>query len=212
MKQINAIETNYAGCRFRSRLEARWAVFFDTFGVSWNYEPEGFVLDDGTRYLPDFYLPSINTWFEVKGKSPDEVTWNRLWSFDADVDGRLVIAVGNIPDPRTITWHGHPKPENWPPRDGDFDMFVWGDENYAWCHCPGCGKPGIEFMARCGRVCGSVCWQHDSDHNGDSFRVVHAYAAARSARFEHGERGRDVTSRSYDDDLVLIDYTRPRSP
>lgn len=31
---IKAIETSYAGCRFRSRLEARWAVFFDTLGIA----------------------------------------------------------------------------------------------------------------------------------------------------------------------------------
>jgi hypothetical protein len=39
---INAIETHYKGYRFRSRLEARWAVFFDALGYEWQYEPEGF--------------------------------------------------------------------------------------------------------------------------------------------------------------------------
>ena len=42
---IKAIETRYAGYRFRSRLEARWAVFFDTLGLKWQYEPEGYELD-----------------------------------------------------------------------------------------------------------------------------------------------------------------------
>ena len=56
MSQIQAIETIYKGYRFRSRLEARWAVFFDAMGVKWEYEPQGYVLDDGTAYLPDFYL------------------------------------------------------------------------------------------------------------------------------------------------------------
>lgn len=63
---IAAIETTYAGCRFRSRLEARWAVFFDSFGIPWMYEPEGYVID-GRLYLPDFYLPECATWVEVKG-------------------------------------------------------------------------------------------------------------------------------------------------
>jgi hypothetical protein len=39
----------YNGYRFRSRLEARWAVFFDELGVAYRYEPEGFELG-GTRY------------------------------------------------------------------------------------------------------------------------------------------------------------------
>lgn len=56
---IKAIETSYGGYRFRSRLEARWAVFFDALGITWEYEPEGYVLSDGTCYLPDFWLPGL---------------------------------------------------------------------------------------------------------------------------------------------------------
>lgn len=51
---IKAIETEYNGYRFRSRLEARWAVFFDALGVKYEYEPDGFVLPSGRKYLPDF--------------------------------------------------------------------------------------------------------------------------------------------------------------
>jgi hypothetical protein len=52
---IAAIQTRYGNHHFRSRLEARWAVFFDHIGQRWDYEPEGFELPSG-RYLPDFYL------------------------------------------------------------------------------------------------------------------------------------------------------------
>ena len=51
---MKAIETMYNGYRFRSRLEARWAVFFDALGVKYEYEPEGFLLPSGKCYLPDF--------------------------------------------------------------------------------------------------------------------------------------------------------------
>lgn len=51
---MQAIQTQYKGYAFRSRLEARWAFFFDRIGLKYEYEPEGFVLDDGTYYLPDF--------------------------------------------------------------------------------------------------------------------------------------------------------------
>jgi hypothetical protein len=67
-KTIKAIETEYAGCRFRSRLEARWAVFFDALDIEWMYESEGFETPAG-RYLPDFYLPASKRWIEVKGGS-----------------------------------------------------------------------------------------------------------------------------------------------
>jgi hypothetical protein len=64
---MKAIETQYKGYRFRSRLEARWAVFFDALGVKWTYEHEGFELPNGTRYLPDFYLPDFDEYVEIKG-------------------------------------------------------------------------------------------------------------------------------------------------
>lgn len=63
----NAIETHYNGYRFRSRLEARWAVFFDAIGIRYEYEPEGFVGGYGEYYLPDFYLSDYDVYVEVKG-------------------------------------------------------------------------------------------------------------------------------------------------
>src|SRR5512137_1785686 len=66
---LKPIETTYKGYRFRSRLEARWAVFFDLLGLQWEYEPEGFKLPSGAAYLPDFrvYTPQgQECWYEVK--------------------------------------------------------------------------------------------------------------------------------------------------
>jgi hypothetical protein len=57
MATIKPIETQYKGYRFRSRLEARWAVFFDALGVRWEYEKEGYDLGEAGWYLPDFWLP-----------------------------------------------------------------------------------------------------------------------------------------------------------
>lgn len=65
---MKAIQTKYKGYKFRSRTEARFAVFFDALGIEWEYELEGFVLDNGEWYLPDFYLPKFDCgmWVEVK--------------------------------------------------------------------------------------------------------------------------------------------------
>jgi hypothetical protein len=65
-QNIKAIETKYNGYRFRSRLEARWAVFFDTLGVAYEYEKEGFDLGEAGFYLPDFWFPELGCWGEVK--------------------------------------------------------------------------------------------------------------------------------------------------
>ena len=65
-KVIKAIQTEYNGIKFRSRLEARWAVFFDAANIKYEYEVEGFELENGDRYLPDFYLPDLDLFVEVK--------------------------------------------------------------------------------------------------------------------------------------------------
>ena len=70
-QDLKAIETEYGGIRFRSRLEARWAMLFDALGIRWEYEAEGYEYgyaeDTIWRYLPDFYLPDHGYWCEVKG-------------------------------------------------------------------------------------------------------------------------------------------------
>lgn len=64
-KGPKAIETRHAGRKFRSRLEARWSVYWTAQGVEYEYEKEGFVLASGP-YLPDFWLPQVRMWAEVK--------------------------------------------------------------------------------------------------------------------------------------------------
>lgn len=48
---IEAKPTFYKGIQFRSRLEAKWAAFFDYFGWEWQYEPF-----DLNGWSPDFLL------------------------------------------------------------------------------------------------------------------------------------------------------------
>ena len=73
---IKPIETVYNGYRFRSRLEARWAVFFDKAGIEYEYELDGFILKNGTRYLPDFFLPQFDIFVEIKANPDiDDYKW-----------------------------------------------------------------------------------------------------------------------------------------
>jgi hypothetical protein len=65
-----AIETCYKNYRFRSRLEARYAIFFDALGVQWEYEPEKYDLGQLGSYLPDFYFPEVRWHGEVKPNAP----------------------------------------------------------------------------------------------------------------------------------------------
>jgi hypothetical protein len=92
---IKAIDTEYHGCRFRSRLEARWAVFFDQLGIEWQYEAEGYQLSDGTRYLPDFWLPTFSGGMHVEVK-PDGGDFSKARKFAEEAHVRMWLA-GGIP-------------------------------------------------------------------------------------------------------------------
>lgn len=66
MDEIKAIETEYNGVMFRSRLEARWALFFDLLSIEWMYEYEGYETSAGW-YVPDFWLPDVYMRSQAKG-------------------------------------------------------------------------------------------------------------------------------------------------
>ena len=109
MAEIKAIETIYNGYRFRSRLEARWAVFFDALGVKYEYEKEGYNLGTLGCYLPDFLLPEEGWFIEVKG-GPDEEGCAKARYLDdhppKDQDGNLIawgcFIVSDIEYPKVV--------------------------------------------------------------------------------------------------------------
>jgi hypothetical protein len=99
------IETLYNGYRFRSRLEARWAVFFDAAGIAYQYEPEGYVGYLGIPYLPDFYLPDLDIYAEVKGtdvqlRKDAEKICNAI-DFNATPISTGLILLGELPNAGT---------------------------------------------------------------------------------------------------------------
>ena len=71
--RVLPLPTRYAGQAFKSRTEARHAAFFDALELRWHYEEQGYRLPSG-MYLPDFLLPGLDVWLEVKGRplSPNE--------------------------------------------------------------------------------------------------------------------------------------------
>ena len=187
---ITAIETSYQGCRFRSRLEARWAVFFDRAGVAWQYEPQGFAIG-GRPYLPDFLLPDSGTWVEVKGA-------------ESELDHDLMEAaplylprLGFGPDLLILG----PIPEA--PVDGDWAWpgFTAEDVNGDGELWPLAGWWGFGPHGNVPSRAGETSCAPPSDDDDEWLvpalnmitdiqpTVLSAYRAARSARFEHGESG-----------------------
>lgn len=116
-----AIETRYAARRFRSRLEARWAVFFKTLGVKWDYETQGYIVG-GRPYLPDFLLTDSSTWVEVKGDE-DELDHSLMLAAARDLPEK---SFKNAPGPRLLILG--PIPE--PPEEGDLGWI--GLDRVGW--------------------------------------------------------------------------------
>ena len=92
-KPMQPITTTYKGFRFRSRLEARWAVFLDALGADWSYEVEGFDLA-GVWYLPDFLVKDWNVWLEVKGPPATEEEKHKCRLLAAQSGRRVLLLSG----------------------------------------------------------------------------------------------------------------------
>lgn len=100
MRDVAALETTYEGVTFRSRTEARWAVFFRALNLDYRYEPERITLSSGESYLPDFFLPDLQAYFEVKPRSDQIVTSEcvRARTLAADRPSRRVWLAMDAPD------------------------------------------------------------------------------------------------------------------
>lgn len=199
--EIKPIETYYNGYCFRSRLEARWAVFFDTLGVKYEYEPEG-LIKNGIRYLPDFKVQchgyrgecsdgSFPLFIEVKGKMTESdgekikvFSYPGLLSEPKSKDFPLscvpILVVGEIPQ------KGCSSDSN---ACGSYDDMdgVKGVYKFNYKHIDGDYFAAYPAADDNGRF---YLWGDDSNYiNVDDIeRVEFAYEKARQARFEHGEK------------------------
>jgi hypothetical protein len=193
---IKPIETEYNGYKFRSRLEARWAVFFDAIGAEYEYEPEGYKLPDGTQYLPDFLLKNVrgrgskNIFVEIKGV----LTENDLrkieqfcgYQNEFGPDGYPIIIFGQIPDCTLIERHYVPYLNNYVGPWWQFDFSKDNDEHfynleYSEGDC-------YHTQPKAAKGGGLVLDYPDDPYDYvDEELTVKAYTEARQARFEHGE-------------------------
>lgn len=205
--KIRAIETIYAGCRFRSRLEARWAVFFDALHVRWEYEPQGFETRGG-RYLPDFWLHDTATWIEVKGQiTPADLQklTNAVPDLserrDGQIDHRLAI-LGPVPAPG-IAWL-HTLLSTLQRRRESAPLLLWSSSFWSpfgdtygliTIDRPLIFDAGANFEDEADSFFCDLMLDPGNPATRLAYRLAvdpavdDAYRAARSARFEFGESG-----------------------
>lgn len=178
---IKAIETRYKGYRFRSRLEARWAVFFDALQIKWEFEVQGFVTPFGP-YLPDFWFPTWGVFGECKPNVPAE---------DRNKDGYLKAQTfaGFNGQGAVIGLIGTPSPVCYP---------IWIEEREWKDARPdprGVRMEHVDFVMSL--AVGRLCLFGEVDPSTIDQRALrkatnkfdNALLLARGARFEHGESG-----------------------
>lgn len=198
---IQAIETRYKGYRFRSRLEARWAVFFDALDIRWVYEHEGFEIKSHHGktewYLPDFHLLDIDLYVEIK---PEGTPKGIEKTMAATAHGGLSVLFLWGSDFEMYAGHLMLPTD----RDGVFKAIQY----LQWSTCPVCNAAGLFTM--CGD--GGDRKDYEPPHRFYCLnrscvgykspltiktqvewitpRIREAIATARAARFEHGETPR----------------------
>ena len=107
-----SMKTGYDGHRFRSRLEARWAVFFNEMKWKYHYELDSIVVEHKNEivpYLPDFYViieDDHKAFIEVKGPRMTDVDDIKVLGagkyFAEEGLGEVVYVFQDIPSVREL--------------------------------------------------------------------------------------------------------------
>lgn len=172
-EKIKPIPTRYAATIFKSRLEARWAVFFDGMGIKWRYEYEGYNVN-GKYYLPDFYLP------EVKGEHYEPVGVFCEVKPLVDAADERIFELAKLTGRKTVLLVGEPS-ENFESIPG-----LWG---YEAARAGECWDNGHDF-AICNKT-GDIGIIFEGQHRwpringlGDKSHTVSGYDCSFEEQFE----------------------------
>lgn len=142
-----SIPTEYRGILMRSRLEANIGFLLENLYIKWEYEPRWFLLENGQTYLPDFFLPELNTWIEGKGIIT-EMSKEAMREFVKNRNTEIIL----ISDVETLFFSS--KKEDIP-LDGDDDIFIG--------KCSHCHK--YFFTSNMGSYFCRHCNAHEGDHD-----------------------------------------------
>lgn len=182
------IQTEWDGCKFRSRLEARLAVAITMMGIDWEYEPEGYEHDGELPYLPDFLLHGVRAvigseeidmdaggglWVETKGRMSDEDA-RKITEFAVGGHSNVLV-VGRIPWGKSFS-------ELLDDVTNRKDDCFWVDGTDGRWHLGALvvGSDGRPRLVDAGK-----CHRWPSNEAREATRE--AYKIARMARFEYGE-------------------------
>jgi hypothetical protein len=176
-------------------------------GVPFEYEKEGFVLDDDTHYLPDFWLPTLKMYLEVKGEL---VLVEREMPEDSGLFLRQHEKLYSCPELDLMRRFRSSQP--WPvalsagqPADHRIWFFGWDmscssageyeDRNAVWCYSRGQVTLKVNITSHDREIYSDCLYGHVLKHFTDARDhgyvlepIDNALRLARQARFEHGEK------------------------
>lgn len=161
---MKALTTEYAGVTFRSLLEADWAATLDGLTLEWTYEPQAFQLSDGSNYLPDFYLPGVRAWLEVKGAHQQRLAKAHVFAADLFVESQAddftedtapLVLIGSEPRQNPGVHSLPPRTLSWMARGDGVNRSV------VLAQCWRCARPTVMVMGA--EVCRRCGWWDDPE-------------------------------------------------
>lgn len=157
---MKAIPTRYRGIEYRSRLEARWAAFFDQ--LSWQHTYEPFDLEG---YIPDFLIHGERPLLvEVKPAATVEDYRAPIPKINRALSGsdhKDLVIVGINPITQTLIPDVIRFCLSAAGVVTDDELNEW--DVALWFHCVKCKKTNIHSCL--GSYAGRPCGHHDGDHH-----------------------------------------------
>jgi hypothetical protein len=169
-------------------------VFFDALVIEYRYEPEGYDLDEAGWYLPDFHLPNLGVWIEIKPDISTRQGNTKTYRLFAREIGPIIRFVG-LP---SVAWNGTLYCQDaCESGGGDYEIAA----GFAYCHI--CKRFVISLSDNDRRFLNGerqlltpewkpfgLCCSNDMHrhkHTAGELRDLRKHA--KQARFEHGQVG-----------------------
>lgn len=90
---ITPIPTVYKHTKFASRLDARWAVFFEKIGFQWHYLLSSTEANPAAAYSPKFWLADQQVYVDVRFQEPPQNLRKRMARYARN--HALWVIIGN---------------------------------------------------------------------------------------------------------------------
>lgn len=170
---MKAIPTNYNGTIYRSRLEARWQVFFDEIGFIADYEPFE-IKYNGHSYVPDFIVThglTEHTLIEIKPIQPNKEYVEYLTKIHNPSKRDILICIGepDLMQPQGVRISGRGR--------GKTGSII--SVGFTGLRCPECHRYTINPLEIVEMGYAYLDCQHFETQTND-----HAKAIARDYRFD----------------------------